>query len=148
MHISAVKMQVWSYSVSMGCMYVVSIQLAIILNTCVDLVGVTRAHTPAVHLCCNVKLNVWDRRTGRSLRSPNFVSIFPPFPPFFTMIDTLSLIFYVSTLNSTNLPIFYPHLCLLVDISPLVLRLAPFRNFFELSLLQNDFQLDRLAKVT
>ena len=107
----------------------------------------SRSHTPAVHLCCNVKLNVWDRRTGRSLRSPNFVSIFPPFPPFFTMIHSLLLFFYVSTLNSTNLPIFCPHLCLVVDILALVLRLAPFRNFFALSLLQNDFQLDRLAKV-
>ena len=103
---------------------------------------------PAVHLCCNVKLNVWDRRTGWSLRSPNCVSIFPSFPPFFTMIASLSLLVYVSTLNSTNLPIFNPHLCLVVEIWRLVLRLAPFRNFFALSLLQNDFQLDRLAKVT
>ena len=106
------------------------------------------SHTPAVHLCCNVKLNVWDRRTGWSLRSPNCVSIFPSFPPFFTMIASLSLLVYVSTLNSTNLPNLYPHLCLVVEISRLVLRLAPFRNFFALSLLQNDFQLDRLAKVT
>ena len=116
----------------------------IVKSACVT----TNAHTPAVQLCCNVKLNVWDRRTGWSLRSPNCVSIFPSFLPFFTMIASLSLLVYVSTLNSTNLPIFYPHLCLLVEISRLVLRLAPFRNFLAFSLLQNDFQLDRLAKVT
>ena len=72
----------------------------------------------------------------------------PLFPHFFTMIASLSLLVYVSTLNSTNLPIVYPYLCLVVEISRLVLRLAPFTNFFALSLLQNDFQLDRLAKVT
>ena len=127
------------------CMYRISeYKLDIAIYT----VGRGDAHTPAVHLCCNVKLNVWDRRTGWSLRSPNCVSIFPSFPPFFTMIASLSLLVYVSTLNSTNLPNLYPHLCLLVEISRLVLRLAPFRNFIELSLLQNDFQLDRLAKVT
>ena len=43
------------------------------------------AHTPAVHLCCNVKVNRWDRTTGRSLTSPKVVSILPPFPPIFKL---------------------------------------------------------------
>ena len=51
-------------------------------------------------------------------------------------------------LYSTNLPFFNPNLCLVVDIYTLVLRLAPFTNFIFLSLLQSDFQLDRLVKVT